>query len=83
MENLTKEETLKKLKERMQGSMKENQELEMVYFSTEDALSGRVGIPVTVRYKHKAKTGRVTTKKKEIMFFPMYDPFTGEEFKAK
>ena len=77
-EDITKETALKKLTEYAYNEMKENQELCSVLFSSENILNGRIGLPVQIKYKHTAKTGRVTIKKDSVYFYPPYDPFTGE-----
>jgi len=82
MTDLSKKKTLELLKQTVSENLKDNQSLQSVYFATENILDGRVGLPVTVRYMHTAKTGRKTEKKDEFMFFPPFDPFTGEKTTA-
>lgn len=79
MEEITKEVALEKLREHVVNGMKENQVFTSICFASENILSGRIGLPVRVRYEHTAGTGRVTSKKEEIMFYPPYDPFTGKK----
>jgi len=52
-----------------------------VVFTTENLLTGRIGLPIEIRYQKTAKTGRVMDKKEKTYFFPMYDPFTGKKVK--
>jgi len=75
---MSKEIALEKLTEYAKNNLKDNQELCSVLFSSENILNGRIGLPVQIKYKQTARTGRVTIKKDTIYFYPPFDPFTGE-----
>ena len=40
-----------------------------------------IGLPIEIEWKYTAKSGRVSTKRKEINFIMQYCPFCGEKRK--
>ena len=86
-EALTAEIVLEKIKEKYAGNLGKNCEISSVFFSTQNFLGNRIGLPVTIEYDQTTTTGKnkgaVRRKKKEIYFFPQYCPFTGEKIKEQ
>ena len=60
-----------------------SKDITTVRFVNQDMLSGKITLPIQYCLEWTAKTDKKMQQTRTIIFFPPYNPFTGEKYETK